>query len=367
MGDQPERRRATLADVAALAGVSQATVSRSLADDPRITKETRKSVWAAAEQLRYVPNAAARSLRVSKTRTLGLLLADLSDPVHGQVASGFESAAGKHGYTVIFVAGYNDPTQERRALEVFREQGTEGVALLSSVLDPDEALESTRQNRLVFVQPEHESIARGGLDMPGVIQVDDAGGIETAVLHLLERGRRDIMYLGAGAAASNTVRRDTTRRVAEAAGQVRFRVLQVGNDGWRTPAAVGSLVAARPPDAVVCYDDKLALALMDGLRASGLVVPDDVAVVGFDGIPFAALARPRLTTVAAPTSHLGELAARGLVDAIRTGSLPSHQILPVELIVRESTGERPAAKRRRRSIGPASGRGGRVRRACTSG
>jgi DNA-binding LacI/PurR family transcriptional regulator len=114
-----------------------------------------------------------------------------------------------------------------------------------------------------------------------------------------------------------------------------------GRDGVGQLAAE---IAADLPDAVVCYDDKLALALMDALRDIGLRVPEDVGVVGFDGIPFAAIANPRLTTVAVPTAELGRQAARLLIDAVHTGVLPDGVLLPVEIVVRESTGSRPAAK-----------------------
>jgi DNA-binding LacI/PurR family transcriptional regulator len=110
----------------------------------------------------------------------------------------------------------------------------------------------------------------------------------------------------------------------------------VDDDAWRDPEVVAASLPTPTPDAVVCYDDKLALALLDGLRSRGVRVPDDVSVIGFDGIPFAALSNPRLTTVATPTLEMGRVAARSLVAAIGTGSLPRGLVLPTELVVRES-------------------------------
>lgn len=338
-------RRVTLADVAVRAGVSRATASRALADDPRISTATRVAVRDAASDLEYVPNVAARGLRARHTRTLGLLLPDLGDPVHAQVAAGFELEAAVAGYTVIFVAGMNSIASERRALTVFAERSTDGVALVSSILDPGEARVRTLGRPLVLVQPDHRSLARGAGELPpGVVCTDDVAGIRQAALHLLSGGRRDIAYLGSGHKASNALRRETAERAIRGESRKTPRTFSVGEEDWRRPHVVAEALGPVLPDAVVCYDDKLALALLDGLRRRGVGVPDDVAVTGFDDIPFAALANPRLTTVATPTVEMGSLAARTLVDAIAGGGLPPARVLPVELVIRESSApaSRPA-------------------------
>jgi LacI family transcriptional regulator len=345
--------RVTLADVAARAGVSRATASRALAGDPRISEPTRDAVRAAAGELRYVPNAAARSLRVRRTRVLGLLIADLSDPVHGQVAAGFEEEAARHGYTVVFVTGSNVLAAERRAIRAFVEHGVDAIALVSSVIDPAEARELAGGERtLIVVQPDHGGMMRArGAPPDGVIVTDDAGGIEEAVRHLLAAGHTRIMYLGTGAQASNLLRRRTMERVVAEAGLQSLPSGSVDGDAWRDPALVASCLPRPIPDAVVCYDDKLALALLDGLRARGVRVPDEVSVTGFDGIPFAALSNPRLTTVSTPTVEMGRVAARCLVEAIGSGSLPPGLVLPTELVVRESV--RSATRSRHARAGDA--------------
>lgn len=343
----PVRRRITLDDIAAAAGVSRSTASRALSDNPRISARTRTAVRTWAERLHYVPNAAARSLRVRRTRTLGLLLADLSDPVHAQVAAGFELEAGEAGYTVIFVAGLSEPIRERRALKVFAEHGTDGVALVSSVLDPAEVASRTRADRLVLVQPDHPSLRPHRDALPaGIIQTDDAAGVEMAVDHLVAGGYRDIGYVGAGTLPSNRVRRDAAADTLRRHGIRRpLRRFQAHVDGWRAPSAVAARIARELPEALVCYDDKLALALLDALRNRGIRVPQDIAVVGFDGIPFAEISNPRLTTLVAPTNEMGRLAARALVTAIGSGRLLPATALPVELAVRESTPARAADRR----------------------
>lgn len=336
--DHP-RRRVRLGDVALAARVSSSTASRALTDDPRITLRTRERVRSAADRLGYVPNAAARSLRRQATLTLGLLLADFADPVHGQVAAGFEEEAIARGYTVIFVSGFNHTDRERRALKVFTEHRADGIALVSSSLDPAEVLTFVPRSRAVFVQNDHLAGASRTADLPtGSIRSDDARGVAAAVRHLVESGYREIGYVGAGPTASNLMRRDAVAQALRALGVRRaMRRFSAGAEGWRRGVEVAARILPVLPEALVCYDDKLALAVMDGLRTLGVDVPGDVAIVGFDGIPFAALSNPRLTTVATPTAQMGRLAATMLVTAIEAGEPPPSVMLPVELVVRESS------------------------------
>ncbi|MEO5941380.1 MAG: LacI family DNA-binding transcriptional regulator [Candidatus Limnocylindrales bacterium] len=336
--------RILLRDVAKRANVSGSTASRALADDPRISVATRELVKAAAVHLHYVPNAAARSLRVRRTRTLGLLLPDVRDPVHGQIASAFEQEASQAGYCVIVVSGERDAARERIGLRTFAEHGTDGVAVVSSLLSPRELRERVDPERLVHAWPDHRTMPRtGGPAQPGVVQTDDAGGVRAAVSHLIDGGSRRIAYAGDGVRASNTVRAEATaatlreRRIRPA-----LRTFVAPNGADRAEELAGQ-VAAVQPDAVVCYDDKLALELMDALRRLGIGVPDDIGIVGFDGIPFAAISNPRLTTVAVPSEEIGRQSAALLIRAVIEGRMPDGVLLPVEFVVRESTRPGPGS------------------------
>ena len=233
--------------MAARAGVSRATASRALSGDRRISEPTRDTVRDAAEALEYVPNAAARSLRARTARALGLLLSDLSDPVHGQVA-GFELAAGQAGYTVVMVAGSGVAEHERRALTLFVERGLDGFCIASSELDPRVAVDRAGSTPLVIVQPDHPSVlAAPGRLPPGTIRTDDASGIEQAVHHLLDCGYRDIAYLGAGTRATNILRGRTAERVLREESDRPMRVLGVGADAWVDPAALADALGPEYP------------------------------------------------------------------------------------------------------------------------
>jgi LacI family transcriptional regulator len=162
------------------------------------------------------------------------------------------------------------------------------------------------------------------------------------VRHLAERGYERITYVGPGTGASDALRRSAATAALDALGLPALRVVETGIDGWRDPAAAARTLAADPPDAALCYDDKLALALLDALRSTRVDVPEDLAVTGFDGIIPALQSRPRLTTVAVPSVDVGRRAVEMLATGLRDGSMPTSEVLPVRLVVGDSTPTRRA-------------------------
>jgi LacI family transcriptional regulator len=335
---RPPERRVVLADVARLAGTSEATASRALKHDPRIGEATRAAVHAAAQQLGYVPNAAARSLRAQRTHILGLLLDDLADPVHGRVAAGFEAAAAAEGYAVFIMTGLHDLDRERRALTAFVEHRADGIVVASCVIEPADVLARVPAERVVFVQPDYPALADGAEPPPlGVVRTDDLRGIAAMVQHLVERGYRRIAYIGPGTQASDSMRRAAAAATLDGLGYGPLRCFDAGMDGWRDASAIAQMLVEDPPEAVLCYDDKLALALLHALRSTTLVVPDDLAVLGFDGIPAARQSWPSLTTVDVPSVEVGRRAVEMLMASVREGRMPASEVLPVQLVIGEST------------------------------
>lgn len=356
---RPPERRVVLADVARLAGTSEATASRALKDDPRIGATTRATVRAAAIKLGYVPNAAARSLRARRTHILGLLLDDLSDPVHGKVAAGFEEAAAAGGYAVFIMTGLHDPERERRALTAFLEHRADGIVLASCVSDPADVHARVAADRVVFVQPDYPRLADGA-EPParGVLRSDDMAGFAATVHHLVERGYERLAYVGPGVGSSDALRRAAAADAVAAHGLGPLRSIDTGIDGWRDASMAARAIALDPPDALVCYDDKLALALLDALRSTSLRVPEDIAIAGFDGTLPAHQSRPRLTTVDVPSVDLGRRAVEMLLATGRDGTLPPSEVLPVRLVVGESTPLRPVRPGRRAAETVSTRRGG---------
>lgn len=323
-------------------GVSEATVSRALRDDPQISERMRAHINEVARDLEYVPNLAARSLASRTSRTLGLMVPDVSDPMHGLVVAGFEAVAAERDHTVIVLNGSRDPEREARGIRAFRAHQADGVAFFGTTTDPATASAALRPGRVVFIGPEAHRHRRPSQLATGCLTTDDAHGIRELVTHLHETGRTVLSYVGGSGIASDRIRREAVASALEGLGlEPRLREY-APSQTWADFERIVELVERERPEALVCYDDRAALMLMSALRERGIRVPDDVAVTGFDDIPFARIANPRLTTVAQPAEALGARAATMLFDAIGSGEMPASAVLPVELIVRESSGRVPA-------------------------
>ncbi|MEO1102227.1 MAG: LacI family DNA-binding transcriptional regulator [Pseudomonadota bacterium] len=338
MTDHDVSARPTLADIARLTGVSVATVSRALRGSSEIGQATTERVVAVARTLGYVPNLAARNLARRSTRTLGLLVPDLTDPFHGRIVAGFGRAAQERGFSHIVFEDGRDMQRRERALRTMTEHHAHGIALCSTPLDLEEATRRFAPAHTLFVVPETPLPAPRPSSPPcGVVRSDDAMGMRDITRHLLRHGRRRLSFVSGPAVWSNDVRRTALLDALEEAGEEpRLR-------DYRHPQGTGALTALAQavrrerPDALVCYDDVVALHVLDALQEAGMRVPDDVAVTGFDGIEFARLSRPRLTTVVQHCERLGVTAARMLIDAIDSDCGLYDVVLPTRLAIRAST------------------------------
>jgi LacI family transcriptional regulator len=331
------RERPTIADIAAALNLSAATVSRALRASPEISENTRGSVRRVAREMGYVPNAAARNLARQASRTLGLIVPDVTDPVHGQIVAGFGRAADQLGYTVMVLDGAREPARLQRSLRILIEHQAQGVALCGAPVSAERMAAEIRPAHAVFIFPEGDASTASPVEPLGLIRADDERGMGLLVRHLLDSGMTRLSYVNGPDISSNRVRRRAVLRTLEALGiEPRIREYHAG-DAMEDLPDVARAVARERPDALICYDDKMALHLMDALRHEGLRVPEDIAVTGFDGIPFAAISNPRLTTVEQPAETLGEIATRSLVEAIENGTPPPDIVLPVTLAVRGST------------------------------
>src|SRR6478736_3589669 len=320
-------RRVTLADLAERASVSVATVSRALSGDPQISQATQSRIRQIAADLKYVPNVAARSLVLQSTATFGLMTPDVTDPIHGQVVTGFQQQAAEHGYSVILSNGFWDADVERRALREFAAHRVAGVVVMGSVLPQIEVRRLLSPSPVLFIASEHVHSKGGDLDLAGgCLRPDDHDGMRQVVDHLIERGYRKVAYVSGSSGATQIIRHDALvaalreRGVGEPAVH---RADEVDAAGLRVVAAK---IRQSRPDVVVCYDDKTALLLMDELRAAGVRVPHDVGIVGFDDIPFARISNPRLTTVSQRADDLGRSSVGLLLSAVERGKLPATQL-----------------------------------------
>jgi DNA-binding LacI/PurR family transcriptional regulator len=318
--------------VARRAGVSQSTVSLVLSGKSagRISARTEAAVRQAAEDLGYRPNVAARALRTGTARTVGLVVTDVTHPFFGPVLRGAQAAAWRAGYAVTLVDVANDPDRERGAFEALRAGPADGYMFFT--VDPPER--SGEHVVAIEVSP------------PGMrfVRFDTERGTDLAVRHLIELGHRRIGHLGSELDGETfRLRRERVLAMLAEAGlepcgyeTAAFRF----DDAHR--AALALLGGPERPTAVYADDDLLAGGVYLATRELGLRIPDDVSVVGFDDLPFAQVFAPPLTTIAIDPEELGATAFEVLAAEMAGEPAPRSRILPVELVVRGSTGPPPA-------------------------
>jgi DNA-binding LacI/PurR family transcriptional regulator len=317
----------TSVDVARRAGVSQSTVSLVLSGKSagRISARTEEAVRRAAEELGYRPNVAARALRTGAARTVGLVVTDVTHPFFGFVLRGAQIAAWRAGYAVALVDVANDPDRERASFEALRAGPVDGFLFFT--IDPPE--QSDERIVAIEVQPP---------GMPSV-RFDIERGTDLAVRHLLELGHRRIGHLASELDAETfRLRRSRVDALLSAAGlEPARRAAAAFRFDAAHRAALPLLAGPEPPTAVFCDDDILAGGVYLAARERGIRIPDDLSVVGFDDLPFARVFDPPLTTIAIDPEALGGTAFDVLAELMAGNGPTPGRILPVALVVREST------------------------------
>jgi len=329
-------RSASIYDVAKAAGVAPSTVSRAFSRPGRVNAQTAERIFEAAKTVGY-RTAVLPGLTGQRTRTLAVVVTDITNPFYSEIIRGAHVAAGEAGYTILLSHTQEDAQLERDWTE--RELGAvEGVLLTSSRMSDSAIRMLAKQKPVVLLN-------RRIPEVPCVI-TDNARGMRRAVEHLAELGHESITYV-AGPEASWA---DGTRWLAlrEAAHELELRARRVGPCNVPTVHAgfdTATEVLAHRPTAIIAYNDVMAIGVIKGLRRAGLRVPDDISVVGFDNVVLAEIVDPELTTVAAPLRAMGITGVKNLIASVN-GATPSREpnVLPVQLVVRGST-----ARRRQRS------------------
>ncbi len=335
-------KRINISDVAREAGVSPQTVSRALNNKGEISTETRERVLHTVHSLGYRPNTLARGLVTHKTFALGLVVPDIANPFFAEVARGAEDAARKAGYSLFFCNAIEDPGRELDALRTLEAQRVDGILLCSSRL-ADEQLAAMLKRLPPIVLANREPVLAG---MHSVC-IDDERGARTAVEHLVRTGHRRIGLL-AGPAASYSGRcraRGYQAALAEAGLPFEPNLIVPGAPYLEDGCATATRLLKEQPgtDALLCYNDLVAVGALQACASLGLRVPDDVAVIGFDDIPLAALVTPPLTTLRSNRRGLGQELVRLMLqtlDACRGGC--ENIVLTSDLIIRASA---PATNR----------------------
>ena len=333
----PPAARATLSDVAALAGVTPGTASRALNGRGQLRPETRRRVLAAAERLEFHPNVLAQSLLSGRSRTVGLITTDSIGRFSIPVMLGAEDALGAGQISVLLCDTRGDAIRERHYLRTLSARGVDGIIVAGRRVDPRPPLPGTAGIPAVY--------ALGPSTDPDDASVisDDEHGVRLAVQHLLASGRTRIAHVtGPEHHAAATLRAAYTR-AALAEHDLEFATGRPHHGEWSEAwgrAAAGTVLRTDPRcDAFFCGNDQIARGVADALRESSRRVPGDIAVVGYDNWDVMALSsRPPLTTVDTNLLEVGRTAALHLMDAI--DGQPHHgvQTVPCHLVVRESSG-----------------------------
>jgi LacI family transcriptional regulator len=333
---------ARIKEVARAAGVSIGTVSNVLNRPDAVAPDTRQRVLTAINALGYIRNDSARQLRAGRSRTIALVVLDVANPFFTDVARGAEEAAEDSGAMVIVCNSGQDATRERRHLDQIEEQRVLGV-LITPV---DDELDS-RIEQLISRGTPVVLVDRGS-GHPGrcSVAVDDLLGGRLAGTHLLDQGHRSIAYVG----GPLTIRQVADRHAGVAsalAGRAQLRVLETTSltvaAGRQAASELASLKPEHRPTAVFCANDLVALGVLQELTLRGLRVPDDVAIIGYDDIEFAAAAATPLSSIRQPRDQLGRTAAQLLLEELND---PDHHhrhvVFQPELVVRRSSAISPS-------------------------
>lgn len=328
-------------DVAALAGVSPAVVSYVLNGGPRgVAPETRARVLAAVEKLDYRPNGIARSLRINRTMTLGLIIPDTANPFFAELARALEEAAFAAGYTLL-IGNANDEQERQTAyVRTFLQQRVDGL-LLVPAHGPVACLAELQRSQKPWVVLDRRV---EGLDDVVQVLADNRGGAAEAARHLLGHGRRKIACIVGPQDVMPSQDRMAGWRDALAEAGLRpsrglLRHVPFGRHAGYRAALDLFAPRRRRPDAVFVASDEQAIGALRALAELGVRCPDDVAVVSFDGIAVGAYLLPSLTTMAQPFTRLGREGVANLL-ARMTGQEHAQQasVLPVSLVARGSCG-----------------------------
>ena len=321
----------SIQDVAACAGVSIATVSRTFQYPDRVAKKTRDIVNAAARDLNYAPNAHARSLRTSKTSLIVAMIPDVTNPFFAEIIRGIEKIAKRNGYSLLLGDTQNVPENEQRYGDMVSTRQVDGMLTLIQRV-PD----IRREGQLPVVN------ACEPVDDPNIssVLIDNVASFREGVSYLTALGHKHIAFVS-GPSKSCKARRQGFDEAIEAAGlTVPSEHYQSGDFSIEAGRRAANLILSfgHPLTAFACVSDQLAIGVIQALKDHGLSVPGDVSVLGFDDIAFARYTDPPLSTVAQPKEEIGSEAMIMLLQHIENPTLPARKvILPTQLIIRGTT------------------------------
>lgn len=328
----------SIKDVAARAGVSVGTVSNVLNRPDLVAERTQERVRKAIDELSFVRNEWARQLRAGRSRMIGLVVLDIGNPFYTDVARGAEAAAEQAGLAVMLCSSDEQVEKESRYLALLEEQRVQGV-LISPLDVTDRRLVAIRKRGTPVVMVDRTSRSKTQCS----VSVDDVEGGRLALDHLLQRGHRRIAFVGGPLSLQQVADRYAgAQQSAERKRGVRLVHVPTPDptvaSGKEAGARIADMAHGTRHTAVFCANDLLALGVLQEMTARGLRVPEDLAIVGYDDIDFAAAAAVPLSSVRQPRDLIGRTAAELLIEECAGGPHKHRQVVyRPELIVRASS------------------------------
>ncbi|MET8867558.1 LacI family DNA-binding transcriptional regulator [Nonomuraea sp. NPDC004580] len=326
----------TLKGLAAIMGISPSAVSMALNGRPGVSDELRERVRAVAAEHGYLPNFAARALRVERSNMLGLISRNLSNPGYLRLIDGFSGAAEEHGYQILIGTSDLDSSREASMIRAMTNRQLDGLAI--APIEGEAALATWRAESdrpVVLVNSARSTKSSSVMSIRG----DASQAVRLAVDHLVGLGHRRIGLVTNPGLSSASERVSLFRRMMRAAG-LRSRVISGGSAGETVKLTVRALSRDDRPTAVITDSDLLAHHVYDAAAEAGLRIPHDLSVVGHDDLPTSHLLGPALTTIAVDRFEIGRQAATMLIAALNGDEIERpHRELPVELKVRQSTAQ----------------------------
>lgn len=331
-------QKVKLSTIADQLGVSTATVSLALRDSPLVAEDTRQKIKDAALDMGYIYNRRAASLRTSRSGIVGVVVHDIMNPFYAEILKAIESELDRSRQTFILSNHYDSVQKQRDFLETLLQLGADGVIMSPAIDTPSRDIKLAEDNGMPAVL-----IARSvpDLDVP-TYRGDDAYGIALATNHLIGLGHKSIAFVG-GADTTSTGRDryqgyvDALKKAGlEVDPQLRVSGPRTKQEGFE--AAVNFLSMSQKPTAAVCWNDLVAIGLINGIYRAGLVPGKDISVTGYDDLIEASISMPALTTVWNGQSMVGRRAARALLDRLSgSDEVNGLHLIKPEMRIRQST------------------------------
>lgn len=335
---------ANVRDVANAAGVSVGTVSNVLNNPERVAPATVQRVQAAIDELGFVRNDAARQLRAGRSRTVGLVVLEAANPFFAELARGAEERAYAEGLIVLTANSDDDEVREQVSLDLFEQQRVLGI-VISPRADNQEQIRRLHRRGINVVLVERTTTD----EYVSSVAVDNITGGHLAVQHLAATGRRRVAFVGGPPSIRQVSDRlvGATRAIADSPGMT-VQVMETRSltvlEGRAAGQEIAAMDPAERPDAVFAANDLLAIGVMQALRHAGILIPDEIALIGYDDIDFATSTEVPLSSIRQPSRDLGYTAVDLLLERVANPNSPArHIVFDPELVVRASTRQEPSS------------------------